>query len=32
MKLLEDLATGQVAVIDVADGRVTKVGWPNLIR
>jgi dipeptidyl aminopeptidase/acylaminoacyl peptidase len=32
MKLLEYLATGQLAVIDVNDGKVTKVGFPNLIR
>jgi dipeptidyl aminopeptidase/acylaminoacyl peptidase len=32
MKLLEYLGTGQLALIDVNDGRVTKVGFPNLIR
>jgi dipeptidyl aminopeptidase/acylaminoacyl peptidase len=32
MKLLEFLATGQLALIDVNDGKVTKVGFPNLIR
>jgi dipeptidyl aminopeptidase/acylaminoacyl peptidase len=32
MKLLEYLTTGQLALIDVRDGRVTKVGVPNLIR
>lgn len=32
MKLLEHLLTGQLAVIDVPDGKVTKVGFPNLIR
>jgi dipeptidyl aminopeptidase/acylaminoacyl peptidase len=32
MKLLEHLATGQLALIDVNDGKVTKVGFPNLIR
>jgi dipeptidyl aminopeptidase/acylaminoacyl peptidase len=32
MKLLEYLATGQVALIDLNDGKVTKVGFPNLIR
>jgi dipeptidyl aminopeptidase/acylaminoacyl peptidase len=32
MRLLEHLATGQLAVIDVNDGKVTKVGFPNMIR
>jgi dipeptidyl aminopeptidase/acylaminoacyl peptidase len=32
MKLLEHLATGQLALIDIADGHVTKVGFPNMIR
>jgi dipeptidyl aminopeptidase/acylaminoacyl peptidase len=32
MKLLEYLTTGQLAVVDVNDGHVTKVGFPNLIR
>ncbi len=32
MKLLESLVTGQVALIDVNDGKITKVGFPNLIR
>lgn len=32
MKLLEHLATGQLALIDIADGKVTKVGFPSLIR
>jgi dipeptidyl aminopeptidase/acylaminoacyl peptidase len=32
MELLEYLTTGQLALIDVNDGRVTKVGCPNLIR
>jgi dipeptidyl aminopeptidase/acylaminoacyl peptidase len=32
MKLLEHLGTGHVAVIDVADGRVTKIGEPSLVR
>lgn len=32
MKLLENLVTGQVALIDVNDGKITKVGFPNLIR
>jgi dipeptidyl aminopeptidase/acylaminoacyl peptidase len=32
MKLLEFLSTGQLALIDVNDGKVTKVGFPNLIR
>ncbi len=32
MKLLEHLATGQLALIDVNDGKVTKVGFPNMIR
>jgi dipeptidyl aminopeptidase/acylaminoacyl peptidase len=31
MRLLEHLITGQLAVIDVADGRVTKVGGPAMI-
>ncbi|HEV3204954.1 MAG TPA: prolyl oligopeptidase family serine peptidase, partial [Gemmataceae bacterium] len=32
MKLLEHLATGQLALIDINDGKVTKIGFPNLIR
>src|SRR5262245_11002805 len=32
MKLLEHLTTGQLALIDIHDGKVTKVGFPNLIR
>lgn len=32
MRLLEHLATGQLALIDVNDGKVTKIGFPNLIR
>ena len=32
MRLLEHLVTGQLALIDVADGKVTKVGCPNMIR
>jgi len=32
MKLLEHLATGQLALIDVNDGKVTKVGFPSLLR
>lgn len=32
MKLLEQLATGQLACIDVADGNVTKIGPPSMIR
>jgi dipeptidyl aminopeptidase/acylaminoacyl peptidase len=32
MKLLEHLSTGQLALIDIHDGKVTKVGFPNLIR
>src|SRR5207253_2216036 len=32
MKLLEYLATGKLALIDVADEHVTKVEFPNLIR
>ena len=32
MKLLEHLVTGQLAVIDVNDGTVTKVGGPAMIR
>ena len=31
MRLLEHLITGQLAVIDVADGKVTKVGGPAMI-
>jgi dipeptidyl aminopeptidase/acylaminoacyl peptidase len=31
-KLLEYLITGQLALLDVNDGTVTKVGFPNLIR
>jgi dipeptidyl aminopeptidase/acylaminoacyl peptidase len=30
--LLETLATGQLALVDVADGKVTKVGTPAMIR
>jgi dipeptidyl aminopeptidase/acylaminoacyl peptidase len=32
MKLLEHLITGQLALIDVKDGKVTRVGFPGLIR
>jgi dipeptidyl aminopeptidase/acylaminoacyl peptidase len=32
MKLLEHLVTGQVALINIYDGKVTKVGFPNMIR
>jgi dipeptidyl aminopeptidase/acylaminoacyl peptidase len=32
VRLLEHLVTGQVAVIDIADGRVTKVGEPAMVR
>ncbi|HEV3079395.1 MAG TPA: prolyl oligopeptidase family serine peptidase [Gemmataceae bacterium] len=32
MKLLEHLATGQLALIDINDGKVTRIGFPNLIR
>jgi len=32
VKLLEHLVTGQLVVIDVADGTVTKVGGPAMIR
>src|SRR5581483_13433 len=32
VKLLEHLATGQLALIDVFDGKVTKIGCPNLLR
>jgi dipeptidyl aminopeptidase/acylaminoacyl peptidase len=32
MRLLEHLITGQLAVIDVADGRVSKVGAPGMIQ
>jgi dipeptidyl aminopeptidase/acylaminoacyl peptidase len=32
MELLEHLSTGQLALIDINDGRVTKVGCPNMIR
>ena len=32
MKLLEHLATGQLALIDIRDGKVTKIGCPNMIR
>ena len=32
MALLEYLATGQVAVVDVADGKVTKIGAPAMVR
>src|SRR4029078_11261074 len=28
----EHLTTGQLALIDIHDGKVTKVGFPNLIR
>jgi dipeptidyl aminopeptidase/acylaminoacyl peptidase len=32
VRLLEHLITGQLAVIDVTDGRVTKIGEPAMIR
>jgi dipeptidyl aminopeptidase/acylaminoacyl peptidase len=32
MQLLEHLCTGQLALIDIADGSVTKVGAPAMIR
>ena len=32
MKLLEHLITGQLAMIDVSDGKVTKVGFPSMVR
>lgn len=32
MQLLEYLLTGQVAIVNVADGAVTKVGSPQMIR
>jgi dipeptidyl aminopeptidase/acylaminoacyl peptidase len=32
MRMLEYLVTGQLALVDVSDGRVTRVGFPNLIR
>jgi hypothetical protein len=32
MKLLEELATGQLALINVADGRITRIGCPAMIR
>ena len=32
MKLLEDLATGQLVLIDVKSGHITKVGVPAMIR
>jgi dipeptidyl aminopeptidase/acylaminoacyl peptidase len=32
MRLLEHLVTGQVALINIYDGKVTKVGFPNMIR
>lgn len=32
MALLEHLATGQIAVVSVADGTVTKIGPPAMIR
>jgi dipeptidyl aminopeptidase/acylaminoacyl peptidase len=32
MKLLEHLTTGQIALIDVESGKVTKVGSPTMIR
>src|SRR5436309_12722528 len=32
MKLLEYLGTGQLALVNVNDGHVTKIGFPNLIR
>src|SRR5262245_7266649 len=32
MALLEYLLTGQVAIVDVADGKVTKVGTPAMYR
>jgi dipeptidyl aminopeptidase/acylaminoacyl peptidase len=31
-KLLEQLITGQLAVVDIDDGKVTKIGFPNMIR
>ena len=32
MRLLEHLVTGQVVLIDVFDGKVTKIGFPNMVR
>src|ERR1017187_2173011 len=32
MKLLEELATGQLALINLDDGKVTKIGSPAMIR
>ena len=32
MQLLEHLLTGQLAIIDVADGNVTRIGAPAMIR
>jgi hypothetical protein len=32
MQLLEHLLTGQLAIIDVADGGMTKIGAPTMIR
>jgi dipeptidyl aminopeptidase/acylaminoacyl peptidase len=32
MKLFEHLVTGQLAFVDLADGKVTKVGAPGMIR
>ncbi len=32
LKLLEHLATGQLALIDVNNGKVTKVGFPSMVR
>jgi dipeptidyl aminopeptidase/acylaminoacyl peptidase len=32
MKLFEHLVTGQLALIDVADGKIVKVGSPSMIR
>jgi dipeptidyl aminopeptidase/acylaminoacyl peptidase len=32
VKLLEHLVTGQVALINIYDGKVTKVGFPNMVR
>src|SRR5262249_31491036 len=32
MQLLEHLSTGQLALIDINDGRISKVGCPNMIR
>ncbi len=32
MTLLEHLATGQLSLIDISDGHVTKIGFPNLFQ